>query len=471
MTADSLSLTLEEAAAALARKDLSSVEMTTAAVDRMEAQQPALNMLAGLDREDALRQAADSDARRAKDDMRGPLEGVPLAHKDMYYRAGRISACGSNIRKDFVPDVTATALSRLDATGALDIARLNMVEFALGPTGHNELTGTPGNPWNPPHLPGGSSSGPASSVAARQVFGTLGSDTGGSIRLPSACCGLVGIKPTYGRVSRFGAMPLSFSLDHVGPLARNARDCAVLLGAIAGRDPEDPTTLDAPVPDYLDEIEVGVRGLKVGLPDRYFDEGTHPEVQALLDDALSVFKALGAETVPVTLPDGFEAANDLNNVILRAEAAALHRPMLESRPGDYGQQTYERMMPGLHQSAVGYIDALRLRGVLCDAMLSEVFDKADVLFTPTIQDPIPRTDETDFDRNPDFFAWVGRFARCVRVFNFTGLPALSAPIGFTGNGLPASMQLIGRPLDEPTLLRAARAYERETAWTGMAPPL
>ena len=246
---DLAGLSLSEVAAAIATRRISSLEATQACLDALDQAGPALNCVAGVDHEAALAAAAAADEELAAGRVRGPLHGVPLAHKDMFYRAGRPAACGSRILADFVPDHTASVLARLDAAGALDVAQLNMVEFALGTTGHNEITGDVRNPWNPAHIPGGSSSGPGAAVAARAVFGALGSDTGGSIRLPAACCGLVGIKPSYGLVSRHGALPLSFTLDHVGPLTRTVGDCAMLLQAIAGHDPRDPTTAARPVPD------------------------------------------------------------------------------------------------------------------------------------------------------------------------------------------------------------------------------
>ncbi|RMD65400.1 MAG: amidase, partial [Alphaproteobacteria bacterium] len=241
-------LGLVEAARGIVARQFSSLELTEACLARIARIGPALNCIAAIDPDAARHAARAADDELAAGRIRGPLHGVPLAHKDMFYRAGRRSACGSRILADFIPEVTAHVLTRLDAAGALDIAQLNMVEFALGTTGHNEITGTPRNPWNPAHIPGGSSSGSAVAVAARLVFAALGSDTGGSIRLPAACCGLIGLKPTYGRVSRFGVMPLSFTLDHIGPLARTVADAAWILQVIAGPDPADPTSSPQPVP-------------------------------------------------------------------------------------------------------------------------------------------------------------------------------------------------------------------------------
>ncbi|MCH8809426.1 MAG: amidase, partial [Proteobacteria bacterium] len=351
-------LTLTELAAAIGARKVSSLEATENCLAGLERHGPALNCVAGIEPEAALEAARAADAELAAGRARGALHGVPLAHKDMFYRAGRVSACGSRILADFVPEVTSTALARLDGAGALDIARLNMVEFALGTTGHNEITGAVRNPWNPAHVTGGSSSGPGAAVAARLVYGALGSDTGGSIRLPAAACGLVGVKPTFGRVSRHGAMPLSFTLDTVGPLARGVADAALILQTIAGPDPNDPTTGSEPVPDYLSDLEAGVRGLRIATPENYFYDPVDPEVAALARASLEVFAALGAEIVPVEMPASIELGNPLTMLILAVEGAAFHGRWLEQRRADYGRQTLGRLLPGLLYPATRYVEAL-----------------------------------------------------------------------------------------------------------------
>jgi len=464
-------LTLTEVAAAIATKKVSSLEVTRNCVERLERYGPALNSVAALDAEAALESATAADAALAAGRARGPMHGVPLAHKDMFYRAGRPCACGSRILADFVPDVTATALSRLYRTGALHIARLNMVEFALGTTGHNEITGPVRNPWNPAHITGGSSSGSGASVAARLVYGALGSDTGGSIRLPAAACGLVGIKPTYGRVSRYGAMPLSFSLDTVGPLARTVADAALILRVIAGRDPADPTSSTAPVPDYLAGLEDGVRGLRIAIPANYFYDPVDEEVADLMDASLQVYATLGAEIVPVEIPASLARANAMTMLIIGVEGAAFHGRWLETRRGDYGRQTLGRLLPGLLHPARRYIEALSLRRQVIEELDAAVFARADVLHTPVWPFPIPTIEESDVASNPGFTEYITTTGHCSRPVNYAGLPGVSVPAGFTGNGLPAAFQLVGRPFDEARLLRVARAYERETGWSSQAPKL
>lgn len=463
-------LSLVDVAAQIAEGQVSSLEVTQACLERIDRHGERLRCVARIDPEAALAAASRADAERRAGRVRGPLHGVPLAHKDMFYRRGRVSACGSRIRADFVPDHTATVLARLDDVGALDIACLNMVEFALGPTGHNEITGTPRNPWNPDYITGGSSSGPAAAVAGRLVYGTLGSDTGGSIRIPAACCGLVGMKPTYGLVSRHGTLGLSFTLDHPGPLARTVADCALLLQVIAGHDPQDAVSSTRPVPDYIAALEQDVRGLRVAVPESYFYDPVTPEVRTLMDDSLRVLRALGLEVVPVEIPS-IELANPMVSLIIAAEGAALHGRWLRERPQDYGKQTLGRLLPGLLFPATRYIDALNLRQKVLADFSQAVFSRADLLHLPVIPTAVPTIAESDLAANPGFLEFILRFGHCTRPFNYLGLPALSVPAGFTGNGLPCGMQLVGRPFEEALLLRVARAYERETPWTKMAPAL
>ena len=471
MTGDEVAgLSLTDVAGKIAAGELSSVETTEAALARIDRYGERLHVVAGIDPEAALADAAAADKEQASGNLRGPLHGVPLAHKDMYYRAGRISACGSTIRKDFVPEVTSTALMRLDAAGALDVARLNMVEFAYGPTGHNEVVGTPRNPWNPDHITGGSSSGPGAAVASRMVYAALGSDTGGSIRIPSYCCGLVGMKATYGRVSRYGAMPLSFSLDHVGPLTRTVADCAIVTQTIAGPDPMDPTTSNRPVGDYMAGLEAGVKGLRIAVPTNYFYDIVDDALRPHLEASVEVFRELGAEIVPVEVPS-IDLANRMINIVLGVEAAAYHAEWLGERAQDYGEQTRNRLLPGLYFPATRYIEALNLRRHVLAEFSAAVFGVADMLHAPNVPVPVPPIDEGDIGAKPGFLDYLRTFTHCTRPINFLGLPSLAVPCGFTEGGLPCGFQLVGRPFDEATLFRAGRAFERETGCTDRAPEL
>jgi aspartyl-tRNA(Asn)/glutamyl-tRNA(Gln) amidotransferase subunit A len=469
MSGNPLSLSLAEIAKAIKERKISSFEVTQFAVQALETRGRALNAVAGIDPNDVLAKARLADDALSSGRVSGPLHGVPLAHKDMYYRAGRISGCGSRIRENFIPDVTSTALERLDNAGALDIARLNMVEFAAGPTGHNEVVGTVSNPWNPDYLTGGSSSGPAAAVSGRMVFGTLGSDTGGSIRLPASACGLVGMKATYGRVSRFGAMPLSFSLDHVGPLTRTVEDAALMLQIIAGYDPRDATSSRHAIPNFSKDLEKGVKGLRIAVPENYFYDPLHADVSKVMQDSIRVYEKLGAEIVPVAIPD-IERANPLVTIIIAVEAAAYHDRWMRECPEDYGQQTLGRFKAGLFYPAVRYVEALSFRAQFLESFNEAVFSKADVLHAPVWPYPVPTIEEADVANNPGFSDFVMNLTHCTRPFNYLGVPTLSVPGGLTSNGLPCSFQLVGRTFDEATLLRCARAFERETECTSALPP-
>jgi len=471
MSDDILSLSLVDVSAAIVAGKLSSREVTAAAVERLQNLSGDLRHIAGMDPEAALDAAKAADAVLAKGEASGPLHGVPLAHKDMYYRTGRTSACGSKVRRAFIPDTTAAALERLDAAGALDIARLNMVEFALGVTGHNEVTDTPRNPWNRAHMTGGSSSGSGAAVASRAVFGSLGSDTGGSIRLPAACCGLVGMKPTFGRVSRYGAMPLSKSLDTLGPLTRTVADNALLLRTIAGVDRRDPTSSPRPVPDFLDGIEDGVAGTKIAVPENHFFDGIDSEVETAVRAAVSVFKKAGAEIVSVQLPPSIDATNALTSLITVCEGGAIHQTWLQERAHEYGSQTRNRFLSGLLVPATRYIQSLNMRSKVLRAFAEAVFTKADILLTPVMMMPVPTIEETNVADNPGFLDIITRIGHCTRPVNYLGLPGLNIPCGFTTGDLPVSFQLVGRPYDEKTLYRAGRAYERENDWIRKKPEL
>ena len=456
-------------AAAIKARKVSSREVTEACLAAAERLQPKLNCFIRIDREQALAQARAADEAIAKGAARGPLAGVPLAHKDMYYREGEETTCGSKIRRGFKPPVTATALERLAAAGALNIGTLNMAEFAFGPTGHNAHFGHCRNPWDTARVTGGSSSGSGSGTAARIFFGALGSDTGGSIRVPAHLCGLAGLKTTWSLVSRAGAMPLSYSLDTVGPLARTVRDCAVMTQAIAGHDARDPTSRRAPAPDLTSALEAGAKGIKIGVPQGYFDVDIDPEIAKLLSDAQTAFAKLGASLVPVKLPD-VDRMNALCNAVISVEAATVHSSWLRTRPQDYGPQVLNRLEYGLFLPGSAYLAALDVRGAVLREFDRAVFGQADVLFAPVMGRQTPTIAETDLAGGPDMLPMLASFTRFTRPINYLGLPSLSVPAGFTKAGMPCGFQLVGRPFAEALLCRVGRAYERETRWYEKAPP-
>jgi aspartyl-tRNA(Asn)/glutamyl-tRNA(Gln) amidotransferase subunit A len=461
---DPADLGLVEAADAIARRELTSAALLDACLARLDAVNPVLNAVIWTDRERAHADAASADAALAAGKTPGRLHGIPLAHKDMYYQAGRPATCGSAIRRDFRPTVTCTAVERLAAAGAFTFAGLNMAEFAQNPTGHNRAFGDCHNPWNPPYITGGSSSGSGASVAAGATPASLGSDTGGSIRLPASACGVTGLKPTQTRVSRYGVMPLSFSADNVGPLARSARDCARVLGIIAGRDPKDPTSADEPVPDYEAALTGDIRGLRVGVPTNAFTVDADPAVLAALEAALAVLAGRGATIVHLALPL-MPAINAYNAVVSRAEASAIHAQWMRERPGDYAVHLSARMYPGFAIPASYYVEALACRGPILKAFAAEVFGAIDLLATPTIPTALPTLAETDIDRGPP--GTEHKFLAVsinTRPFNYLGLPVASVPCGFDAAGLPVGMQLAGRPFAEARVLAAADAYQRDTDW-------
>jgi aspartyl-tRNA(Asn)/glutamyl-tRNA(Gln) amidotransferase subunit A len=386
--------------------------------------------------------------------------GIPLAHKDMFYRAGRVSSCGSKIRHDWVADHTAAVLERLDGAGFADLGRLNMSEFAYGPTGHNEHFGDCRNPWNPDYIAGGSSSGSAAAVAARLVFGALGSDTGGSVRLPAAACGITGLKTTWGRVSRYGAMPLSHSLDTIGPLARSAEDCAVLLGAIAGHDPRDPLTSREPVGDYSKESSA----IRVAVSSAWIERDCDPEVAAAV---LAVRRSF-TRRVEVEPPD-FDTLSAHCLVVMGAEAAAQHIGWMRTRRGEYSSAVRARLEGGYAIPATAYLEVLRLRSAALERFCATVLAEADLYLLPATPMCLPTREQTGPAGGAEMPRVLAELTRLTRWVNYLGLPAIVLPCGFDSRGLPIAVQLVARPFKEGLLLAAGRAFQRDTDWHDYLP--
>ena len=469
MSSEPALMTLTEVAKAITDKSLSSHEVTLSCLHRIAQWQPRLNAFMAIESEPALKAASEADAELAKGNIKGPLHGVPLAHKDMYYEAGHVSTCGSLIRRDFVATSTSTALQRLKDAGTVRLGTLQMAEFAYGPTGHNAHYGAVQNPWKQGHITGGSSSGSGSAVAARLTFAALGSDTGGSIRMPAHFCGVTGLKVTWGRVSRAGAMPLSQSLDTVGPLAQTAEDCALLLGLMAGPDPEDPTASAAPVQDYLAATKASPKGLKIGVPKSFYVDDLHADVAKALDATLAVLKAEGADIVPVELPDQRQLSSACQ-LVLAVEAAAFHKRWLIERPQDYGPQVLMRLQNALAVSGVTYLEALRWRGAALAAHIAAT-SGVDAVIAPVSPVPAPTIAESDIGAGPDAEAVIQRLTRFTRPINYLGLPSLAIPTGFSSSGLPIAMQLIGRSFDEATVLTIGAAFQRATDFHMKVPTL
>jgi aspartyl-tRNA(Asn)/glutamyl-tRNA(Gln) amidotransferase subunit A len=458
MSSELALLSLAAVANGIAQKRFSSREVTQSCLDRIAAWQPRLNAFMAIEAEPALAAADAADAALAKGNSIGVLHGVPLAHKDMYYETGKVVTCGSKIRRDCVATTTSTALQRLKDAGAIRLGSLQMAEFAYGPTGHNFHHGAVHNPWNTNHITGGSSSGSGSAVAARLTFAALGSDTGGSIRMPAHFCGVTGLKVTFGRISRAGAMPLSQSLDTVGPLARTAEDCALLLGLMAGADPEDPTAVSAPVPDYTAATKQSIKDLTIGVPSAFYVDDLDADVAAALDAAVALLKKEGANIVKVELPDQRQLSAACQ-LVLAVEGAAFHKRWLIERPQDYGPQVLMRLQNGLAIPGVSYLEALRWRGAALAAHMAAVAG-VDAVITPVAPVAAPTIAESDVGNGPDAEAVIQRLTRFTRPINYLGLPALAIPAGFTKSGLPMGMQLIGRSFDEAMLLRIGAAFQR-----------
>lgn len=464
---------LAQAAQALRARQVSSVELTRACLARAEAINPQLNCFLSLEADDALAAARQVDNALARGESRSPLHGVPLAHKDMFYRAGKVTTGGSKIRREFVARDDSAIAKRLNAAGAVWLGTLNMSEFAANPAGHNVHYGHCRNPWDPDSITGGSSSGCAAAVAARACFGSVGSDTGGSVRLPAAICGVAGLKPTYGRISRHGALPRSWSLDTIGPLARTVEDCALLTTVIAGRDTLDSTSVDLPVPDYSALLHEPLPKLRLGVPSNFFFDDVDPSVRAQVDAALSVLTGIGLELVDVVVPDQ-ERLFIISDAVVKSEAATLHGRWIKERPQDYSLFVRSRIEAGFHIPATRYLEALALRGRILSDFVSRVFEKADVLFTPVLPIQVPKLAQTEVGTATDVQRVIVALTRCTRNINYLGLPALSVPCGFSSNGMPTGFQLIGRPFSEATLFRVGHAYQRVTDWhtrlpTGISP--
>ncbi len=465
--------TLVDTAAAIASGRVRSREVAEACLDRAARIGGQVNCFVELDAAGLRAAADDADRAVAAGAPLGPLHGVPLAHKDMYDRKGRSSGCGSKLRGAVPATTTATALAKLDAAGALEMGRLTMVEFAMGPHGWNPNYSAPcSNPWNTAHIPCGSSSGSGVAVAARLVHGSLGSDTGGSVRCPAAVTGVVGVLPTYGRVSRYGAMPMSFSLDCVGPLARTAREAARLLDVISGPDPRDASSLDVPPPRAEAALGSAAPLPRLGLARGYFEEGLHPEVAAALAEAVAVLERAGHAVPEVALDAALlHQVADLHPLVMKAEGAANHMADMRMRQEDYSFEVSQRLHAGFFIPAPDYIQALKLRGAHLRAFAARAFATVDVLVAPCVAIPVPTIAETTGHRGKAYLDMVVALTRNTKVLNWLGLPGISVPIGFTANGLPVAMQLIGRPLAEAELLRIADRYQQLTGWHMLEPAL
>jgi amidase len=458
-------MSLMEAAAALRGGELTPNELLNATLARIDAHERTLHAFVIRLPESARRQATRAGEEIAAGDWRGPLHGIPIAIKDLCFTKGVPTASGTTVYADFKPDYDATVVEKLVEAGAVIVGKTMLTEGATV-VHHPELT-APRNPWNPELWTGVSSSGSGVAVAAGLCFGALGSDTGGSIRFPSAMCGVTGIKPTYGRVSRHGVFPLAESLDHVGPMTRSAEDAAVLLQAIAGPDPRDPTTLRTPLPDLEEELPRGVRGMRIGVDEKYIGEGTAPEVAEAVLAAGRTWADLGAELVPVTVPP-YEELTAGWNTVCSVEAAMAHADTFPSRADEYGPVLRAMLESGLQTTGAEYA-AVRLASRAFSGRLAELFESVHVLLCPSTPMPPPPAALIEEASRSNEGASI--FLKFTAPYDFSGSPTISLPSGFSESGLPLSVQLVGRHGDEATLCRAGHAYQQVTDWHRRTPPL
>ncbi len=457
-------LTAGEIAKGFAEKTFSPVEITKALLARIAVLQPKLHAFIRIDEAGAMAAAQAAEAEMAAGRVRGPLHGVPVGLKDIIDVAGLPTTAHSRVLIDNVARTDAVVTSKLRQAGAVILGKLSTHEFAIGGPSFDLPWPPARNPWNPDHHPGGSSSGSGAGVAGGMFPLALGTDTGGSVRNPASVCGIVGLKPTYGLVSRRGVMPLSFTLDHVGPMTRTVADNALLLDAIAGYDPEDPGSAHTPARHFGRDLGKGVKDLRIGFI-RHFHERdmpAHPEVAANLEDAARVLQAEGAQVHSVTLPSLNEFSG-INRVILCSEAWSIHAKWLREQPGNYGQLARRRLLPGAFMTAGDYVGAQRRRAQLI-AAVEELFRSCDVLMCASSMDPASRIEDAEE---------TGRtYPRQARTpFNVTGHPAVAMMSGLASTGLPTSVQFVGRYFQDATVLRVAAAYEKAAGWYKKKPPI
>ncbi|ACM18750.1 aspartyl/glutamyl-tRNA(Asn/Gln) amidotransferase, A subunit [Geotalea daltonii FRC-32] len=473
-------LTIHELHDKLKKKEVSSVEATESMLARIEAVEPKVNAFITVTADQALKDAAEADKRIADGDM-DKLTGIPVALKDIFLTKGVRTTCASRILENFIPPYDATSVARLKARGAVLVGKLNQDEFAMGSSTESSYFGKTSNPWNLECIPGGSSGGSAAAIAAQQATATLGTDTGGSIRQPASHCGCVGLKPTYGRVSRYGVIAYASSLDQVGPVTRDVTDCAIMLEAVAGYDAKDSTSVDLPVPEYTKALTGQVKGLKIGLPREYFIEGLDPDVQKAMDEAIATYRQMGAEFQEVSLPHTdyavatyyLVATAEASSNLARYDGARFgHRSheaqslldmYRKSRAEGFGEEVKRRIMLGTYALSSGYYDAYYLKAQKVRTLIMhdfiKAFEQVDVLLTPVAPTPAFRIGEKTSDPLQMYLSDIFTIP-----VNLAGTCGISVPAGLSRAGLPIGLQLIGKPFGEENILRAAHAFEQNTDW-------
>jgi aspartyl-tRNA(Asn)/glutamyl-tRNA(Gln) amidotransferase subunit A len=453
---------IHQLAPLLEKKEISPVELFNEAIERIHLLQPKLNSFITITEQEGRKAATEAESEIRKGRYRGPLHGIPISIKDLFATRGIRTTAGSKVLAKWIPDYDATAVAKLHDAGMVLVGKTHMHEFAYGVTNDNPHYGPARNPWDPSRVPGGSSGGSAAAVASSQCAASLGSDSGGSIRTPAAVCGVVGLKPTYGRVSRCGAIPLAWSLDHVGPLTKSIEDAAIMLAAIAGPDPKDPSASSRPLPDYRKDMRESIRGLRLGVPRQYFFEHVDPEIQKLVSAAIRQLESAGATRVEVDIPD-LENCSAMEAHITLAEATSYHEPYLKKQPDDYGPAVRTNLEAGRYLLATDYVKSQRARTLL-QRNFNEAFKRAEVIVSPTLPALPPPVGEVWVQSGDLREHVIDAFLRFNIPYDLTGFPAISIPCGLGSTGLPIGLQIAGKAFDEATVLRVANAYEQSTAW-------
>ena len=462
-----LDLSIEEVSNLIEDGSVSSLELTELVLKNIERIDPKLNAFIKVLSEESIEQAKKADKARADGINLGSLHGVPVAVKDLFATKNIATTAGSKILSNWVPEKDASTVSKLKAAGAILIGKCNMDEFAFGGTTENDHYGTTRNPWDTSRSPGGSSGGSAVAVASRMVFSALGTDTAASIRNPAHFCGIVGLKPSYGRVSTSGVVPLAWSLDHVGPFTRTVKDAAIMLNVISGYDIQDSYSSKNKVDDYVTNIETPISGMKIGILKDYFWDPIEPSVDGAVNTAINVLKELGSVNQNVSF-DSAHLFPILMNTVLPAEAAAYHKQWLETNQDDYGQKILDRILPGLVVSGPDYINAQRIRDQIKTGFM-KMFEQFDVLICPTVPYTAAKIGQLEVAVGESKMEASVARTKNLFPFNALGLPAISIPCGFDNNNMPIGFQIIGKPFEESKLLQLGHNYQKVTDWHLMAP--
>lgn len=457
-------LSIAELAPLIQKKQVSPVELVNESLERIHQLQPKLNSFITVTDDEARREAAQAEREIRQGRCRGPLHGIPISVKDLFCTRAIRTTAGSKVLANFVPDYDATAVAKLREAGMVMVGKAHMHEFAYGVTSDNPHYGPARNPWDLTRVPGGSSGGSAASVASSQCTASLGSDSGGSIRIPSAVCGTVGLKPTYGRVSRYGAIPLAWSLDHVGPITKSVEDAAVMLDAISGPDVRDPTASSRPVANYRGELMKGkrIQGVRIGVPRQYFFEHVDSQILTSVNGAIRKLEQLGATVVEMNIPQLENCAAAEAHITL-VEATSYHEAYLKKNPDDYGPGVRTDLEAGRYLLGTDYIKSQRVRTLLKNNF-NQAYKHVDVIVSPTVPAFPPKIGDVYVQSGDLREHIVDAFLRFNIPYDLTGLPAISVPCGFSSNSLPIGFQIAGNAFDENTVLRVAKAYEDATEW-------